>query len=259
MFLIDTIGTGTGSYVDRNPASRIDTGSTSFPADPSDAVRGVRSYFAFTDAVRDIIPYSGQVDVDAQGSPIARPWQALECLLPFLSSVNLATVSDPILRIGLTEAPSLYMTDGVTNSTATLTSAAGQFLASQVGKTVIITDPANPLVNVATRTINAYVDVDEITLSSALGWTSTGNTIEILEGAPHGFLLDLFGASFLQGEWAPHFEDLNRPQAATANPNGSPQGPPITNPPDGGDDGGIGGVPPRNRNEPPLDDPTIFL
>lgn len=257
VFLLETLGSGIGSYVDRNPATRIDTGSTSFPT-PSDSVRGIRSYFAFTDAVRDIIPYNGETTVDANGSPVSRPWQTLEVLLSFLSSVNLANVADPILRIGLTEAPSLYMTDGVTASNTTVTSAAGQFVAAHVGKTVTITDLANPSVNTASRTILAVPNVNTITLNAALAWTSTDNTIEILEGAPHGLLVDLTGASFLQGEWAPHFEDLNRPQASAANPNGSTQGPPISTPPSGGTDpGGIGG-PPRGRERNP-DDIPIFI
>src|SRR5690606_33566832 len=74
VFLLETFGTGTGSYVDRNPATCIDTGLTTFPA-PADAVRGIRSYFAFSDANRDIIPYNGQTTLGPNGVPIARPWQ----------------------------------------------------------------------------------------------------------------------------------------------------------------------------------------
>lgn len=235
VFLITTIGTGIGSYVDRNPSTRIDTGTTSFPT-ITNRVRGVRSYFATGTGQLDLIPYDGETALDANGAPITLPWRPIELDVPFPSTVDLGDVEDPGMRIGLTEAPSLYLDDVVTDGTTTIASAAAQFESYHNGLSVILTDPATG--DVLETTIDSKGGDDEVTLADVVPWTSTGNTLEILEGAPHGLLLDLAGASFLPGEWAHHSEDINRPQTVASNPNGSTQGGPTGGPPDGGGTGG---------------------
>lgn len=226
VFLIKTIESGTGGYADHNPATKTDTGITTFP-NPSNRIRGVRSFFATAENALDLVPYDNEPD---------KVWLPIEATLPFPSTVNLSRVLSPKLLIGLTEAPSLYVTDGVTASNEFPTSALGLFTADHIGKTAIITDPATG--DTVTATINDVLDAETLELDTGTSWTSTGNTLEILGGYPHGLYFDLIGASLLSGEWAHHPEDLNRPQNVASNPNGSSQGGIGGG---GGDGGGHGG------------------
>lgn len=224
VFLVTTINSGTGGYDDRKPDETcVDTGLTTFP-NPSNRVRGVRSYFSTAENELDLVPYDGEPGTF---------WRPIEATLPFPSTVNLGQVHSPKLLIGLTEAPSLYVTDGVAAGSEFQTSAAGQFTADHIGKTAIITDPATG--DTLTSEIVDVPDANTLELDDAVGWTSTDNTIEILEGYPHGVLIDLPGAGLASGEWANHPEDLNRPQNVASNPNGSTQGG------IGGGDGDTGG------------------
>jgi hypothetical protein len=117
----------------------------------------------------------------------------------------------------------VQVTDGVSNSTTTLTSAAAQFTASQVGLTVTITDGTHT----NTKTVAAYVSATQITLNTATSFSATGCTVTVSGGAPaHSLYIDLAHLDSQQGaafSWNP--EDFSSARGIPAsNPNGSSQG-----------------------------------
>ena len=227
VFRLESFSTGANTYADVNFSQRVDTGSASFPSF-SDSEKSVPSRVATA---------AGELD-DLAVDGVAEAWQKMEYRLPFSPSVNMAQVFDPHLVIGLTEPLATEVRDAVTNGTTTITSAAAQFTAAMVGKNFTLTkaDGTESL----TGTVASFVDSEEITLSSAPGWSSEDNILEIEDSQPNGLLIDLVGVSLNEGEWDFHPDDNSRPQTAAATPNGSTQGGTGGQPPTS--TGGTGGV-----------------
>lgn len=200
------------NFIDNNPADRVDTGSAFFP-NPANARPAVSAYVSTSAGDLADLPVDGESD-----------WTQMTVLIPFPSTINLGKFSDPVLRIGLTEACAIEIKDAVTDGTTLITSLAGQFTEAMEGKAFVLTDPldsADPLEG----TVSEFVSATEIVLSRAADWSSAGNVLEIADSAPHGILIDQIGAAHVEGEWAPHSEDgSSRPQSAASNPNGSTQG-----------------------------------
>lgn len=116
----------------------------------------------------------------------------------------------------------MQVTDGVCNSTTTVTSVAAQFTTDQTGLTVTLTDGTHT----DTRTMT-YVSATQITLNIASSFSATGCTVTVSGGAPaHSLLIDLTHLDSQQGaafSWNP--EDFNSARGIPAsNPNGSSQG-----------------------------------
>lgn len=211
VFLLESDEFTVPNYIDNNPPTRIDTGSTAFPA-PANARPAISSFVATSVGDLDELPVMGE-----------SAFKVVEALIPFPSTVNLELFSDPVFRIGFTEAAALELTDAQTNGTAIVFSPAGQFTAQMTGKTYHLTDRADSA-NQKTGALT-FIDQTHVSLSSAPDWTSAVNTLEITAAAPRSILLDLAGLSLAEGNWSAHPEDLaGRPQDKSANPNGSGQG-----------------------------------
>jgi hypothetical protein len=213
VYLMETFSTGANTWTDTNLSTRTDTGSLNFPSF-SNQISAVPSYWASADDEFDEVPYDGEPE---------RFWRPITGWLPFSQSVNMANVFDPFFVVGLTEAPSTYLTDAVAIGTNVVDSAAGQFSAAMNGKTYILTKADG---SASVQGVVTFVNANRITVSVMPTWSEAGSTLEILESQPRGLLYDLVGVSFNQGEWDFHAEDNSemRGQAVASNPNGSTQG-----------------------------------
>lgn len=84
----------------------------------------------------------------------------------------------PVSQIGALQVPETYftrtVTDGVTTSDATLTSATAVFTALDVGKQAVLSGGGS-----LTTTIKTYVSPTQVTLSAPASWSSSGNTVVI--------------------------------------------------------------------------------
>jgi hypothetical protein len=231
VFKIDENSSGSSEFTDNNPATRIDTGTTSFPTF-TNLQPAINSYWASTIADNGANELNTGI-VNGEGT-----WTAIEAFLPVASSVNMGTVFDPHLVIGLTEPLATELTDVVTNSTVTVTSAAGQFTSLMVGKAFTLTNRDN-LTEMILGTVSAVTNSTTVVLSVSATWTGTNNTLVIDDSQPRGLLFDLVGISATEGEWAFHADDNSelRGQPVAANPNGSTQGNTT-----GSNQGGTGGV-----------------
>lgn len=142
-------------------------------------------------------------------------------------------------RFGITGSNSLdlRLDDGMgTETSFTVTSAAGQFFADQVGLTIKITqgDLYQP------STIATYVSPTEITISDALPFDLDNAIIYITGGAPpHSIYVDLAHLDYQQGAtFAPNAADTDGTHGTPpVVPNGSPQGGTGTGQPPGTIDG----------------------
>jgi hypothetical protein len=198
------------AYQDKGAVLAIDTGSTSFPT-LSNERSSIESYWASTPAVLQNLAIDG----------VSANWLQFRVILGVSTSVNFGDVENPFLRIGLTEPAGIRVTDGITNGTSTITSAAAQFTAAMTGKTFTLTDG---LGNSHSGTVT-YVSSTQLTLSAACPWSSTGNTLIIENCVEDAFVIDKFGLDFNQGNWSPRAEDTaQRLQTTAAAPDGSSQG-----------------------------------
>ena len=208
--LLYTVTNGSTGYNDDNNPRRVDTNSISFPA-LSDALQTLQSYIATRSNALDSIGVNGSGN-----------WTDIELAIPVETNTSMSNASEVCVLMGLTSACSTYLTDGVLNATDQLTSAAGQFTsAKHNGKTAIITNPNSGAQETKVLT---YVSANEMTLSSASAFTGEGMIVEILEGEPHGLLVDKVGASLTNGVFAHHPEDNARAQNIVSNPDSSSQG-----------------------------------
>lgn len=225
VFKMEAFESGANSWTDVNLSTRFDTGTTSFPA-PGDASSTIAAYWATADGELDDITYDGQAD---------RFWQPVIATLPFPATVDLGALFDPHFIVGLTMPLATQLTDVVTHSTTSISSAAAQFTAAMTGKAFTLTKSDGTASVTGTFT---YVSATNGTLSAAATWTETGSTLVIDDSQPHGLYYDLVGVSLNDGEWDYHIEDNSelRGQQVAANPNGSHQGGT-----GGGEPGGGGG------------------
>lgn len=228
VFKMEEIESGANTWTDTNPSTRIDTGSASFPTF-ANATDAIASYWASAENEFDDLPYDGEP---------GKYWRPIIVQLPFPPTVNMARLFDPHFIVGLDEAASLLVTDGVNDGSEVIVSASAQFLAFMVGLTVIITGPSG---RSHTTTISSVDAADRIRIDEEIDFEDEDMHVEILEGSPRGLMYDLVGVSLNDGEWAFHPEDNSelRGQAVASNPNGSTQGGTGGGDPNGGGTGGV--------------------
>ncbi len=231
VFRMETFATGSNQWTDVNRSNAVDTGTTVFPI-IADSVNRIPAYWSDT--------FLGLTEVTVDGAP-GEFWQPVEVRMPYPPTINNAAVFDPHLVIGFTEPLSTRVLDGVGSGT-TLTSAAAQFTAGMVGKTIVVTDPVTEAI--VTTTIASFGSSSSIVLTLAPP-AGTGLIVEIKDSQPHGLFFDLVGLSLNDGEWDFHQDDNNRPQSVASNPNGSTQGGTTGQPPTQGGGTGTGPGCPR--------------
>jgi hypothetical protein len=224
VFKMETFSTGANNWTDTNLSTRTDTGSAAFPTF-ANQISAIPSYWASSDHEFDDLLYDGEP---------GRFWKPITGHLPFSSSVNMSRLFDPHFIIGLSTGLSTYLTDAVTDGTATVTSAAGQFTAAMTGKTyeLIKSDGSASVTGTVT-----FVDAHTITVSAAPAWSEAGSKLEILDSQPHGLLYDLVGCSLNEGAWAYNPEDNSELRGQNV----------ASQPPSGSTQGGIGGQDPTDR------------
>lgn len=205
--LLSQVTSGANTYNDQNPSPLASPAG--YPTASND--REI-AYFATRTGELSNLSVNG----------ISSAWDTLTLRIKIPAQYNQgATTDKQWIRFGLSLAPDLKLTDGATNGTTTVTSAAAQFTAEMVGLPITVSDATHTL----TTTIASFTSATTIVLSSAPGWTSSNNNIFVTGGGVHGVLVDLIHSSFVSGAlYAPYFEDLNRPLPASATPNGSSQG-----------------------------------
>lgn len=201
----------TNSYQDKAAVSSDDTGSGSFPTFSGQKTT-IESYWASTEIALQNVAVDG----------VAAEYDIFRVTLGISNTVNFSDVENPFLRIGLTDPAGIRVTDAITNSTASVTSAVAQFTTAMNGKTFTLENLSTGAIHTGTVT---YVSPTEITLSSACPWSSSNNRLTIEDCIEDAFILDKIGFDFNRGSWTPRTEDTaSRPQVTASNPNGSTQG-----------------------------------
>lgn len=197
------------TYQDKGLSEAIDTGLTTFPVIAGKTA--IESYWASTESALQNIAVDGVND-----------WSVFKISLSMSDSINFANVEKPFLVIGLTEPAAFKISDVVSNSTGTITSALAQFTAAMTGKAFSLQNPVTLQIQTGTVT---YVSPTELTLSSSCPWTENNNILIVDDCIEDAFEIDTLGLSYGKGIWSPRSEDLTLPkQLSASNPNGSTQG-----------------------------------
>lgn len=214
-----TPGTGAYALLEKTSANTYaDNGVTVSVSPP------VAAYPTATDdrSKAYVATASGALD-DLAVDGVDSAWDSLFLNIPVPSGYNMGVTTDKQwLRIGQNMALDRRVTDAVVNNgSATLTSATAAFTSLDTGRTATVTAGANT----ATVTLT-YVNATTVTMSAAWAHASaTGATLYVTGGGDQGLLLDQVHASYVSGAvYAPHPQDLDRPLAPAAAPNGSSQG-----------------------------------
>ncbi len=211
---LKSITTGQLTYIDNN----VSTPASGYP---SFTFNRLVAFTASQEVLLPSIPYAG----DPQNPQWPTTFYAIKTPQNYDKSDTILA-DGQWLRFylsGLTGGRlDMQVTDGVCNTTTTVTSAAGQFTTSQTGLTVTITDGTHT----DTRTMT-YVSATQITLNTASSFSATGCTVTVSGGAPaHSLYIDLCHLDSQQGaafSWNP--EDFSSARGIPAsNPNGSSQG-----------------------------------
>ena len=183
--LLESVATGVTTYIDNNS---VQASAGGYPA--ADYTKFV-AFSATQDSVLSNLAVDG---VDT--------WDTLPLAIQVPSSYDLGLADGTTsqwMRWGITGLDSsnrfnVQVTDGVTNSTTTVTSAAAQFQTSGWnGKTITLTSGAN----VHTTTIASVASTTSLTLSAACPFTATGVEVIITGGGGDGdILVDLARLSY---------------------------------------------------------------
>lgn len=223
--LLKSVTSGQLTYIDNNS-------STAASGYPSYDFQRLVAYTSSQPDTMSLVPYSGD--------PLSPNWPVVTYAIKVPQNYD---KSDTILAdgqwlrfyfTGLTNnRADLQVTDGVSNATTTITSAAAQFTSDQVGLTITVSDGTHT----DSRTVAAYVSATQLTLNTATTFSASGCTVTITGGAPaHSVYIDLLHLDSQAGAgYSWNAEDISSDRGIPAvAQNGTTQG-------GGGSGGGSGG------------------
>lgn len=208
---------GQTAYADNNVVPDVPVPASGFPA----------SSGRFPQATA--ITQSGGLDlIIVDGDSFG--WNTVKLPVNIPSLYNMTGTTEQWLRMYLTQECDREMTDGVADSTTTLTSATAAFEADDAGLTIIIDNGEDAPFE---TTINSITSATEIELDAAVPFTASNCTITIIKGGRNGLLFREFGLSLANGEYAANHDDTQAAQPLAANPSSGSSG---------GTGGGNGGI-----------------